>query len=142
MLTTNAQIFGQRQWDSRLRVNQTMPSLPTIVDAALHPGWLARALAHGMPEFSNVIDFIPRDRRSFFSSAFWIREQMPKSLSWDAVAKIRQRWKGAFFIKGILYPDDVRRACDSGADGIMLGTHGGRQIDWAVSALEARGKRY
>ena len=136
VLTTNAQIFGQRDWDARLRINQTMPSLPTIVDAGFHPGWLMRTLSHGMPEFSNVIDFIPKDRRGFFSSAFWIREQMPKSLSWDTVAKIRQRWKGAFFIKGILHPDDVRRACDSGADGIMLGTHGGRQIDWAVSALD------
>ena len=136
VLTTNAQIFGQRDWDARLRINQTMPSLPTIVDAGFHPGWLMRTLSHGMPEFSNVIDFIPKDRREFFSSAFWIREQMPKSLSWGTVAKIRQRWKGAFFIKGILHPDDVRRACDSGADGIMLGTHGGRQIDWAVSALD------
>jgi (S)-mandelate dehydrogenase len=36
----------------------------------------------------------------------------------------------------ILNLDEVRRAVDSGVDGIMLGSHGGRQMDWAVSALD------
>lgn len=136
VLTTNAQIFGQREWSKRLRVTRSRPSLPTVFDAALHPGWIARTLARGMPKFVNVLDFVPKDRHGTFQSAFWIRDQMPKSLSWDTVARIRERWKGAFFIKGLLHPDDIRRARDSGADGIMLGAHGGRQVDWAVSALD------
>ena len=136
VLTTNSQIFGQREWDSRTRTSKETPSLATILNAALHPRWLATTLRHGMPEFANVIDFVPRDRRGFFDSAFWIREQMPRSLSWDTVAKIRERWKKPFFIKGILNLEDVRRSLDSGVDGIILGSHGGRQTDWAVSALD------
>ncbi|MBW8785859.1 MAG: alpha-hydroxy-acid oxidizing protein, partial [Novosphingobium sp.] len=76
------------------------------------------------------------DSRGFFQSAFWIRDQMPRSLSWDTVAKIRARWTRPFFVKGILNLDDVRLAIDAGVDGIMLGSHGGRQIDWAISALD------
>ena len=136
VLTTNSQIFGQREWDSRTRTSKNTPSLATILDAACHPRWLATTLRHGMPEFANVVDFVPRDRRGFFDSAFWIREQMPRSLSWDTVAKIRDRWKKPFFIKGILNLEDVRRSLDSGVDGIILGSHGGRQTDWAVSALD------
>lgn len=136
VLTTNSQIFGQREWDSRTRTSNETPSLATILDAARHPRWLATTLSHGMPRFANVIDFVPRDRRGFFDSAFWIREQMPRSLSWDTVAKIRGRWRKPFFIKGILNPEDVRRSLDSGVDGIILGSHGGRQTDWAVSALD------
>jgi len=34
-----------------------------------------------MPEFANVIDFIPKDKRGFFDIADWIRDQMPRSLS-------------------------------------------------------------
>jgi (S)-mandelate dehydrogenase len=30
----------------------------------------------------------------------------------------------------------VRRALDAGVDGIVLGSHGGRQLDWTVSALD------
>jgi (S)-mandelate dehydrogenase len=137
VLTTNSQIFGNREWDTRTRATRSRPSLSTIIDAALHGRWLANTLAsHGMPVFANVIDFVPKNNRGFFQSAFWIRDQMPRSLSWDTVAKIRARWKNPFFIKGILNLDDVRRALDSGVDGVMLGSHGGRQMDWAVSALD------
>lgn len=137
VLTTNSQIFGKRDWDSRTRASRTRPSLRTAVDAAMHLRWLADTLAiRGMPVFANVIDFVPREKRSFFQSAFWIRDQMPRSLSWDTVAKIRQRWKKPFFVKGILNLEDLRRALDSGIDGVILGSHGGRQMDWAISALD------
>lgn len=136
VLTTNSQIFGNRTWDSRARGESGWPSLPSFVNAALHPRWSARLASHGLPVFRNVIDFVPRSQRSFFKSAQWIRSQMPKSLSWDTVAKIRQRWQKPFFVKGILNLDDVARAVDSGVDGIILGSHGGRQMDWAVSPLD------
>jgi (S)-mandelate dehydrogenase len=136
VLTTNSQIFGDREWDARTRATETRPTLSTILDAARHPVWLASALSHGMPEFANVIDFIPKNRRGFFESAFWIREQMPRTMAWDTVKKIRERWKKPFFVKGILNLDDVRTAIDAGVDGVMLGSHGGRQMDWAISALD------
>jgi (S)-mandelate dehydrogenase len=136
VLTTNSQIFGDREWDARTRATETRPTLSTILDAARHPVWLASALSHGMPEFANVIDFIPKNRRGFFESAFWIREQMPRTMAWDTVKKIRERWKTPFFVKGILNLDDVRAALDAGVDGVMLGSHGGRQMDWAISALD------
>jgi len=140
VLTTNSQIFGQRQWDSRTRATQDRPSWSTVFDSALHPRWLATTLDRGMPQFANVIDFVPKDRRGFFSSAFWIREQMWRNLDWTTLMKIRDRWKGPLFLKGMLNLDDVRRACDSGADGIMLGSHGGRQADWAVAPLDILAK--
>ena len=61
---------------------------------------------------------------------------MPQSLSWDIVHAIRKRWKRPFLLKGVLSPLDARIALDSGVDGVVLGTHGGRQMDWAVSALD------
>ena len=39
-------------------------------------------------------------------------------------------------IKGILSPDDVTRAADHGADGVILSNHGGRQLDRAVSPMQ------
>jgi (S)-mandelate dehydrogenase len=141
VLTTNSQIFGNREWDSRTRATRERPSLATVIDAVLHPRWLAGTLARqGMPVFANVIDFVPKNQRGFFESAFWIRDQMPRSLSWDTVAEIRARWKKPFFIKGMLNLDDLRRAIDAGVDGVMLGSHGGRQMDWAISALDILGE--
>lgn len=135
ILTSNSQIFGNREWEDRTQVDGK-PSLATILDSAQYPGWAARTLLHGMPVFSNVIDFVPKEHRGFFASATWIREQMPKSLSWDTVAAIRKRWKGPFLLKGILSPIDAQIALDSGVDGIVVSSHGGRQMDWAVSPLD------
>jgi (S)-mandelate dehydrogenase len=137
VLTTNAQIFGNREWSTRTMASRSRPTLASTVDAALHPRWLASTLlAHGMPSFRNVIDFVPRDRRGFFDSAFWIRDHQPTSMSWQTVARIRERWTKPFIIKGILHLDDVRRCIDAGVDGIVLSSHGGRQLDGAIAPLE------
>ena len=137
LVTTNSQVYGDREWDARTRATRSRPSIPTIVNAALHPGWLGATLAtHGMPVFKNIIDFVPKDQRGFFQSAYWVRDNQPQSLAWDTIAKIRDRWKKPLIIKGLLHPDDLRRAIDAGVDGVVLSTHGGRQLDWAVSAID------
>ena len=138
VLTTNTQIFGNREWDKRTRATSSLPTPPTALDAALHPRWVATTLLAqgGLPQFKNVVEFVPKDKRGMFESAHWIRSQQPTSLSWDTVAKIRERWKKPFIIKGILNIEDVHRALDSGVDGIVLSSHGGRQLDWTISPLD------
>ena len=137
VLTTNTQIFGNREWERRNEATPSRLSASSVADAATHPGWLARTLAqHGMPQFSNVVDFVPKDHRSFFASAMWIRDHQPTSMNWDTVAAIRERWTKPFLLKGLLNLEDVRRALDAGVDGVVLGGHGGRQLDWTISPLD------
>ena len=138
VLTTNTQIFGNREWDKRTRATESVPTASSLLNAALHPRWITTALVAegGLPEFKNVIEFVPKDKRGLFESAHWIRRQQPTSLSWDTVAKIRERWKKPFILKGILNLEDVHRALDSGVDGIVLSSHGGRQLDWTISPLD------
>jgi lactate 2-monooxygenase len=40
-------------------------------------------------------------------------------------------------VKGVLHPDDARRAIEVGADGIIVSNHGGRQVDGSIAALDA-----
>jgi lactate 2-monooxygenase len=58
-------------------------------------------------------------------------------LSWDDLRFVRSRWDGPIALKGILSPDDARRARDAGMDGVVVSNHGGRQVDGAVASLEA-----
>ena len=37
----------------------------------------------------------------------------------------------------MLHPDDARRALDEGVDGVVVSTHGGRQVDRSIAALDA-----
>jgi L-lactate dehydrogenase (cytochrome) len=49
----------------------------------------------------------------------------------------KKRWGGKLILKGIMDPDDARRAVDSGADALIVSNHGGRQLDGAPSAIRA-----
>jgi 4-hydroxymandelate oxidase len=55
------------------------------------------------------------------------------SLSWADLAWIRERTSLPLVLKGVLDPDDAQRAADAGVDAIVVGNHGGRQLDTAVS---------
>ncbi|MDS1114080.1 alpha-hydroxy-acid oxidizing protein [Gordonia westfalica] len=59
------------------------------------------------------------------------------SLSWDDLAGLRARTSLPIVLKGVLHPDDARRAVDAGVDGIIVSNHGGRQIDGAISTIDA-----
>ncbi|GGC64334.1 alpha-hydroxy-acid oxidizing enzyme [Hoyosella rhizosphaerae] len=59
------------------------------------------------------------------------------SLTWDNIATLRDRTTLPIVLKGILHPDDARKAADLGIDGIVVSNHGGRQIDNEVAALDA-----
>ena len=59
------------------------------------------------------------------------------SLNWDDVAFLRETTRLPLLLKGILHPDDARRALDAGVDGIVVSNHGGRQVDGALASLDA-----
>lgn len=61
------------------------------------------------------------------------------SLSWADLPFLREHTRLPIVLKGILHPDDARRAVDAGVDGVIVSNHGGRQVDGAISAIEALG---
>lgn len=56
--------------------------------------------------------------------------------TWDDLKFLREQTKLPVLLKGILHPDDARKAVDYGMDGIVVSNHGGRQIDGSVSTFE------
>ncbi len=59
------------------------------------------------------------------------------ALSWDHLATLRDRTRLPVVLKGILHPDDARRAFDLGVDAIVVSNHGGRQVDSSIASLDA-----
>jgi isopentenyl diphosphate isomerase/L-lactate dehydrogenase-like FMN-dependent dehydrogenase len=59
------------------------------------------------------------------------------TLNWDDVALVRESTRLPLLLKGILDPDDARKALDHGIDGIVVSNHGGRQVDGAIASLDA-----
>lgn len=59
------------------------------------------------------------------------------TLTWEDLPFLRERTRLPILLKGILHPEDARRAVHAGVDGIVVSNHGGRQVDGAVATLEA-----
>jgi isopentenyl diphosphate isomerase/L-lactate dehydrogenase-like FMN-dependent dehydrogenase len=59
------------------------------------------------------------------------------SRTWDHLPRLRAATGLPLILKGILHPDDARKAVDHGASGIIVSNHGGRQLDGALAALDA-----
>jgi len=59
------------------------------------------------------------------------------NLTWEDLRFLRERTKLKILLKGILHPDDARRAVDHGMDGVIVSNHGGRQIDGEIASLDA-----
>jgi lactate 2-monooxygenase len=56
---------------------------------------------------------------------------------WEDLGWLRSSTKLPMLLKGILHPDDVRKARDHGIDGIYCSNHGGRQANGGLPSLEA-----
>jgi len=66
----------------------------------------------------------------------WIPMFTGTDRRWDQLPFLREHWDGPIVLKGIQHPDDARRACEAGMDGIVVSNHGGRQVDGAVASLD------
>ena len=109
------------------------------LDVLTHPRWLAGVMGRymlggGIPSQANLPD---RLRAKITKSAPPGALFKQDDLDWDGVIDLRRRWPGKFVLKGILHPDDARRALDIGADGIVVSNHGGRALDSSMATIDA-----
>jgi lactate 2-monooxygenase len=59
------------------------------------------------------------------------------ALAWKDLAWLKRTTRLPIILKGILDPEDARRAVAEGVAGIGVSNHGGRQVDGALAALDA-----
>jgi len=138
LLTVDVAVSANRENNVRAGFSTPLrPNLRLAFDGLIRPRWLlgtaARTLLrHGTPHFENsyATRGVPILARNVLRD-FGARDH----LDWSHLELIRRRWKGRLVIKGIMHKDDARRARESGADGIIVSNHGGRQLDGTVSPL-------
>jgi L-lactate dehydrogenase (cytochrome) len=109
------------------------------LDALLRPRWLFGTVAQtllrdGVPRFENM-EAEPGARITGPPAA--ATRHLRAGLSWADLAWVRARWPGKLVLKGILDPADARQAREAGVDGIVVSSHGGRQLDHALAPIRA-----
>lgn len=81
---------------------------------------------------SNLRSALPRAAVQTFLDVF-----SRPSLSWADVGRLRELTSLPVVLKGVMHPDDARRAADEGVTALVVSNHGGRQIDGELAALDA-----
>jgi 4-hydroxymandelate oxidase len=108
VLTMDAPILGRRERD--LRTGFRLPD--GIAYANIRRGALKRGDTYG-------------------------DDDLKPSNTWDDLARVVGATTLPVVVKGVLHPDDARRALDLGAAAVDVSNHGGRQLDGTIAALDA-----
>src|SRR5215475_14381909 len=136
VLTVDLQILGQRHMDIKngLSVPPNLMRLKNIIDFASKPRWLMSIARAKRRDFGNVVGHL-QGAKDLNSTATRVSQQFDPSLNWKDVEWIRSIWPGKIILKGIHDVEDAKQAVKTGAHGIIVSNHGGRQLDGAPSSI-------
>ena len=137
VITLDLQILGQRHRD--LKNGLSAPPKPTfknIIDLSTKWSWGLEMLQTKRRSFGNIVGHVSGVSDTS-SLSEWTQTQFDPALDWDKISKIKEYWGGKVILKGILDKEDAKMALQVGADAMIVSNHGGRQLDGAISSIEA-----
>lgn len=117
VVTVDVPAMGMRTRDIRNKF-----SLPTGIEAA-------NFIKAGLSSLSDKVDGSKVKEHT--------DKQFDSDLGWDSIDWLRSITKLPIILKGILNAEDAAEALQHGVSAIVVSNHGGRQIDSAISAIDA-----
>jgi L-lactate dehydrogenase (cytochrome) len=140
ILTIDLAVVGARRRDTRNGIEGEASAWTRLrrgLDLVSHPSWVRDVAVGGKPlTFGNLENAVP-DASTPDAFKEWVEAQFDPSVTWEDIAWVREHWDGRLFVKGVLDPQDARRAVEAGVDGIVVSNHGGRQLDSVPSTVQA-----
>jgi L-lactate dehydrogenase (cytochrome) len=138
LLTVDLAVPGSRYRDYRAGMSGSMRGSGSRMRQVLQrPDWAWDVAVRGRPLTMGNLETLLGAGAVLADLMGWVGANFDASVTWKDVEWVRQQWKGALVIKGILDPDDAREASANGADGIVVSNHGGRQLDGVLSTARA-----
>lgn len=105
------------------------------MQVASAPLWALRLLQIGMLRTENLVPYI-EGYATCDNTGELMRVNSMGSHTFDELARLRDRWKKPFVVKGVLHPADAERLVALGADGLIVSNHGGRHFDGAPATID------
>ena len=123
VVTVDSAVPSKRRPALRINLQNAIEFAPELVT---RPGWTWRFVRDGL-QLRVVNDAVGATA-----------PPGPKMIAeWDDFTWIKEAWNGPLVVKGIITPDDARRAVDVGADAIVVSNHGGLTLDGTIPTLRA-----
>lgn len=130
VLTVDTPVPGRRHRDVRNGLS-IPPQLTarTVADMIVHPRWWMNLLTSEPLSFATLTS-------TEGTVADLIARVFDPSITIDDLDWLRSVWTGRLVVKGVQTVDDAVMVADHGADGVILSTHGGRQLERAPVPFE------
>jgi L-lactate dehydrogenase (cytochrome) len=106
-----------------------------LLQVATSPLWALRLWRTGMLRTENLVPYV-KGYATRDSTGQLMRLNSSGSHTFDELARLRDRWKKPFVVKGVLHPEDAERLVALGADGLIVSNHGGRHFDGAPASVD------
>jgi 4-hydroxymandelate oxidase len=118
VLTVDSPVWGKRERDIRNGF-----SLPDHL---------------GLANFDNLEqENLPDEGEGVNGLAQYVSNQLDPSLEWEDVEWLAELTDLPLIVKGLVHPEDAKKAVDHGCDGVVVSNHGGRQLDAGIPTVEA-----
>jgi 4-hydroxymandelate oxidase len=114
-VTVDTPVLGARNREQRLQF-------------ALPPG-MERANFRGLEKAASAAER-PNEQRIYSAV-------LDPSLTWREIEWLQSLTRVPLLLKGILNPEDARRAVETGVAGLIVSNHGGRNLDTVPATVEA-----
>ena len=138
LLTVDLAVPGTRYRDYRAGLSGSLRGPGSRMwQVFQRPGWAWDVAVRGRPMTMGNLEPLLGSGAVLADLMGWVAGNFDASVTWNDVEWVRSQWDGPLVIKGILDPDDALTAAASGADGIVVSNHGGRQLDGAPSSARA-----
>jgi L-lactate dehydrogenase (cytochrome) len=128
LLTVDVPVAGARLRDVHNQLTFP-PNFKALADIALRPAWWVNLLTTEPLRYASLVEQPETVARV-------AQSQFDPNLTIADLSFLREHWSGPLIVKGILTADDARRVVDLGADGVIVSSHGARQLDLSPTPLE------
>jgi len=138
LLTVDLAVPGTRYREYRSGMSGSIRSPASrVLQSLTRPRWAWDVGVRGRPHSFGNLETLLGSGAALADLMGWVGRNFDSSVTWKDVEWVRGQWDGPLVIKGILDPEDAREAVASGADGIGVSNHGGRQLDGVSSTARA-----
>ena len=140
LLTVDLAVPGTRYRDYRAGLSSAPGSSGSsrrLAQVLRRPRWAVDVALRGRPMTLGNVEPLLGANAALGDLMGWVGSNFDASVGWKDVDWVREQWGGPLVVKGILDPDDARRAAEAGVDAIVVSNHGGRQLDGVISTARA-----
>mmetsp|Transcript_102252 Transcript_102252/g.286677 ORF Transcript_102252/g.286677 Transcript_102252/m.286677 type:complete len:432 (-) Transcript_102252:51-1346(-) len=131
-LTVDFTWYGNRERD--IRNDFSIPpkySVNQMIEAIKSPAWTYDFLSHEPYTYACINTDVPAD-----SLAAFVNSQIAPEFGWKDAEWLLGEWNGPAAPKGVVRPEDAKKAVEIGFSSIWISNHGARQLETSPATID------